>query len=222
MGGDKITFDDFEDGTIDHLMWTEQPGNGSISESGGVLTLSGAQGVNCRLWASANYAPLVRTGIPAYPCEIITRLNPFTVNNGVFASVFVGFAMGEGVPWGALFGHKKTAGGGQEGLIVHVINGTGAAYAYDIVPVTTLPVWLKITMTAGNTRRNRIRFWYMTEESGWVEYIEVGSQSLIDYYSISYGDFMAGLACQNSTAPDDSAFAAPFEFFEIQGYRGPC
>lgn len=197
--------DNFDDAAIGWPWQTHNASGGrSVSESGGVLTIAGTAGTNMDWWSSVNNAPKLFMGLPAWDCEIITKV---TISGSRVAGQHCGiFLTGIGIS--------------QYGAGSPIIWGpSGAAEITASYPTTTVvqltsksaaTYWLKIKRCGGWTGIGTLlNFQYSTDGESWTD----AGTSLADWSSGSAG-MRVGLFAKTwgGTPP---ALSASYEFFKI-------
>ncbi len=208
LGAAAINYlDNFEDASI-HWSWRTDnlDGDRTIVEAANKLTIAVAAGTNYNWWSTMNDAPKIFTGIGRPPCEIITKLITITTNNETRAGIFVASnPIGVGADYAMLLGRRTV--GGVESLQVQRL---GTAYtAYGGAPFTTLPIWLKIQITADIRYGNHIRFYYSVNGVDWTEMGDPAG----GYSDLLTSDgFVVGLFAQNW---NELAVSAEFDFFKV-------
>jgi len=208
--GSEIYEDDFEDEVRDPA-WTDDPNNGTIVESGDVLTLAIANGVNGEWWQpSIQNAPFAKISTPPAVDKITfeTKLNSFTLNDQTGAGLIIGNTTNiPNTAGGYCFSfHRLRADSGSlNGLYVRDMgkSPSGAIYLAE----TTLPIWLRI-VADGNGTGSIINFDYSTDGKEWT--------TLDTRYDLTWS--LIGLNARNWGTPK-AAISAPFEFFEYS-YEG--
>jgi hypothetical protein len=154
-------------------------------------------------------------GVPGFPCELITKLNDCTVNNGTFAGIYIGYAVNQTNSYCLKFSYMASTVDGLKLLVVQKVTGASGSSSYDYVAyATALPLWLKIRIN-GFANGNTITFWYSADGTNWTQYASGGGALVVtDYFGSPY-DAMCGVFVNNSSDPNDNAIDAPFEFFKI-------
>jgi len=206
-GGAIDYLDNFEDASI-HWSWRTHnlDADRTIVEAANKLTIAIAAGTNYNWWDTMNDAPKMFTGIGRPPCEIITKLITITTNNETRAGIFVASnPIGIGADYAMMLGRRTV--GGVESLQVQRL---GTAYtAYGGAPFTTLPIWLKIQITADIRYGNHLRFYYSVNGIDWTEMGDPAG----GYSDLLTSDgFVVGLFAQNW---NELAVSAEFDFFKV-------
>lgn len=189
-------YDKFNDDTRDQA-WDDQPNNGTIVESGGVLTLAIANGVDGNWGTGIKNTPFSLVTPTKDTIEVVTKLNDYVVNAETDSGLVIANTLT--IPDGAggyafTFGRFRSPG--WDGL--RVID-KGKAIVAE-VEVTTLPIWLRMRIE-GSGASSVIYFDYSINGTDWDNlHIENNlSWSLIGLQARSWGDF--------------NGISAPFEFF---------
>lgn len=190
--------DNFEDESL-HWTWRTDntDANKTITEAGNVLTIAIAGGTEGNWWTGVNTAPKVITGIRGFPCEVICKLNSYSVPEETNAGLHVSHnAMG------TLANHAINYVRQATGLVVAKI-GT----VLDGNLITTLPIWLRIRILSFPTGAmgSRLIFSYSIDGSAWTD------QFTYDLYDFDIRS--CGLVVKNWGAKN--AIAAPFDFFKV-------
>lgn len=187
-------FDDFGDDIRDSR-WDDSPGNGSITEAGGLLTLAVAGGVNGDP-TTAN-APIATIEAKQNRATIITKLNSYTVNDDTRAGLYITSAVVPGT--GFYFTRYRNDSFGRNGLQVKTRGGAQLAY----VAVTTMPIWLRIQVSGSDAVNSWIEFDYSTDGYAWT--------NLLSTTGVTWS--YAGLVAGNWGVLN--AISAPFEEFNV-------
>lgn len=206
-------YDDFADASR-HWSWYDHNLSAAktIVESGSVLTLACTNGTNCDWWTGSNNAPKAIIGIPGFPCEIITKLNSYAVNDPTLVGLFIGrnpTGAGTSADSTVFITHAKS--GSVENIILQSIGGTVNLSA----AVATLPIWFRIRIGLDSEHIAKADFSYSTNGTAWT----------VLYTSTSYPTgnagygLVTGLFIKNYAAAP--AISAPFEFFKILRSFGP-
>lgn len=206
--------DNFADASI-HWAWDADnvAAGKTVTEASGLLTIAVAGGTD-GVWSAANnLAPKVLIGVPGYPCEVVTKLNSYTVNDDTLAGLFVSYnATGTGARTVTILGRYRDDGGGHNGLVVHrVTDGVLASNS-----VTTLPIWLRLRI--GNTSYfgAKIIFSYSTDGDS---YTDLYTQSTGVWPGAAGNTTVVGLLAENWGVLN--AISAPFESFSASASYGP-
>lgn len=206
----NVFFDDFDDSSLFWAWRTNQTdANRTITELGSVLTIAVAVGTRADWWSSSNTAPKVITGLRGFPCEVICKINSFTINDDTFCGLFLAYdAVGYASNYAIMYGRGRDDSNGRNG---YGIDKTGTNVNWNTV--TTLPVWLRARITAfeKGSRGGRIIFSYSTDGSSWTDQL---TYDLYDY-QINY----CGLVAKAWGA--NNGISAPFEFFKVNEVLGP-
>lgn len=206
--------DTFADGSV-HWTWCQEANNGSITESGSVVTLAVANGVDGRTGVGGRLrGPYMSIGGPGCPLEIKCKLNSFTVNNCVDAGLFISSDThsGAGAYWFILSRYRYD-GEGRDGLVAWC-NGV-----LNYAPVTTLPIYLRIRVNALDLH-NCIKAAYSTDDVSYTVLRQAGLDSNM------YTDYKEGLsigieARNGMDSGTYNAISAPFEWFYARRSFGP-
>jgi len=196
-----FTFVDNFDDLLRHPDWTDEPGNGSITESGGVLTLALADEVHGEFWGDVTEAPVCTVDIlDTTKClEIITKINSFTVNNKIRAGLYItDMVSGNN---GLFFARGRNDTTPSNGLGINDMNVGELAYVDEMA----LPIWLRIRTSGSQGSGSLLYFDYSTDGYTWTTLHVQEDESWSK----------AGLLVKN-WQPDWSAVSAPFEFFKIK------
>lgn len=188
--------DEFNDASRDPL-WTDQANNGTITEAGDVLTLAIANGINGGWYATYHNAPVCWISPEALDATIITKLNPYTVNNETRAGIYITDAID--VAKGIHFCRVRNDGAGQDGLAVYKMAVGTQAY----IGITTLPIWLRVTVTGAT-----MVFDYSTNGTDWTNLHTMTDEprGMVGLLAWNWGGFRA--------------ISAPFEFFHLSATKG--
>lgn len=192
--------DDFNDGIIDPVDWTQFLGNGTITEEGETITLAFDAGVNAEFFLGN--APVIMMTPGKNEIMATTKINSYTVNDDTRAGLYITDQVL--LQHGIYFSRYRNDSFFKNGLQVRDVGFAELAY----VGVTTLPIWLRIHATnsgAGSV----MDFDYSTDGINWTNLHTQNNETWI----------MVGLLAANWGAVYN-ACSAPFEFFEIDAY-GP-
>lgn len=200
--------DNFEDASI-HWSWRtdDLDANRTIVEAANKLTIAVAGGTDGNWWDTVNNAPKLFTGIGRPPCEIITKLITVTTNDDTRCGIFVS---SNPIAFGANYAMMLTRRtvGGTESLQVQR-SGTGYTPSPG-APYTTLPIWLKIRITADIRYGNHLRFYYSVNGIDWTELADPAG----GYSDLLTSDgFVVGLFAQNWNG--NNAVSAEYDFFKV-------
>jgi len=208
--------DNFADAAI-YWAWKtdETDANKTIVEAGGLLTIEVKNNVIAVLNDSDNMAPKIFTGVPGYPCEVITKLNDYTVNDKTAAGLFIAMNPITNTAQG-FYGicRLKSTVNGRDGIsmidIAHISGGLADA------AVATLPIWLKIRIKAHAYAAIDILFYY--SEDG-INYTLLYTLTPWAWINTKDPAVIIGLIANNTAIT--SNIAAPFEFITITQDSGP-
>jgi hypothetical protein len=206
--------DEFADASRHWAWWDQGLGAGkTITESGGVLTIAGTAGTNCDWWVGANNNPKAVIGFPGLPCEIITKLNSYTVYDQTFAGLFLArFVDGNSPQADTAIYIGRLKNGGFDGYAIESLGGGVFYYASP----QTLPVWLRIRLGLDSPWLGiKADFSYSTDGITYtVLYTSTGIlQGSPNYFLVS------GLCIKSWGALN--GISAPFEFFKMLRSKGP-
>lgn len=199
--------DNFDDASIGWPWQTHNASGGrSVSESGGVLTIAGTAGTNMDWWSSVNNAPKLFMGLPAWDCEIITKV---TIAGSRVSGQHCGiFITGIGV---------NQYGGGNP-IVWGPCNADTLAASYptttfiNLAAKTASTYWLKIKRCGGWTGFGTLlNFLYSTDGETWTD----AGTSLPDWSDGSAGMRVGLFAKTWNPASGIPAISADFEFFKI-------
>lgn len=195
----SIFYDPFDDDIRDDL-WTDEPNNGTIVESGDVLALAIANTVHGNWWQpNVEDAPFAKISPTVSQLIVTTKLNSYTVNNLTSAGLFIGSTTDiPDTAGGYCFSFTRTRndGGGKNGLVIGDAGKDAPAYVAE----TTLPIWLRMVIS-GSGGTKTIDFDYSTDGVNWTTlYTKTGLVwSIIGLHVKNWGAW--------------NAISAPFEFF---------
>jgi hypothetical protein len=206
-------YDEFADASR-YWAWYDQ-GTGvarTIIESGSVLTIATTAGTTSDWWTAINSCPKAIIGLPGFPCEVITKMNSYTVNNQTHGGMFLSRGPATGSPsadsaiW---IVRVKDTGAGFDGYAVQ--NAGGSIWAYQAT--TTLPVWFRIRIGFDGIQNTKADFSYSTDGITYtVLYTTIVSPSAGSY------NIVTGLM---SKTWGGNAISVPFEFFQMIRSKGP-
>jgi hypothetical protein len=153
-----------------HWAWKEfhTDANRIITENVGSLVITINPATNARLWNAINNAPKIVTGCPGWACDIVCKITAGTFNIGIYGGIYIGYDISSGGQAYMLTMRRVKTGAGVEGIIVSDINAASAHYANNLI--TTLPVWLRIRMTADVRYGNNFAFHYSLDGTTWTAY----------------------------------------------------
>ena len=208
-------FIDNFDGASLHWAWGENnvAAGKTITLAGGLLTIAVA-GTTDGNWTDAvNNAPKALMGVPGYPCEVIAKLNSYTVNDDTMAGLFVSYnATGTGAQTTMSINRHRNDSTPINGLAVHrITTGVLASNA-----VTTLPIWLRIRIGNASYYAGKIIFSYSTDGETYTDLytltpgtwpVAAGNAMVVGLFARNWGVF--------------NAIAAPFESFSAAASYGP-
>ena len=184
--------DDFNDDIRDPK-WTDDLNNGTIVESGELLTIGVANGVDAG-WGAGN-SPYAM--ITPEDDEVIfeTKLNSYTVNDDTGAGLYIHDHID---PTGGIsFTRFRNETTPVNGIMVWRVGVGQLAYA----AVTTLPIWLRI-VTTGIKVGATLKFYYSTNGTDWILLYTDASETwdIIALYVTNWGV--------------KNAISAPFEYVD--------
>lgn len=214
---DLAFLDNFDDDSR-HWGWYDDAKNGSIVESGELLTLSIANGVDGRTGESArNLGPRVFLGDPGAPFEIKVKLNSYTVNDYTHVGIFVcsDINSNQGIDW-YFFGRAKDSENSKDGLGTYA-NGWGGGVQNS---VTTLPIYLRFrinVLSIGNGAR--VEAAYSTDDDS---YTVLQTWDLSGLNPEFEDNLVVGIFARNGVGTAVlNAITAPFEWFKTGRTLGP-
>lgn len=209
-------WDEFADASR-HWSWFDSGTSGAVKtivESGSVLTIATAAGTNSDWWTGTNNNQKAIIGIPGFPCEIITKLNSYVVNDQTAAGLFIARTPTVGAPAAdsaTYIMRVRDVGAGLNGYGVQNLGGAVWAYA----ATTTLPVWFRIRIGFDSFQQVKGDFSYSTDGIAYtVLYTSVSSPAGGGSYPVVAGLFVKTYGALN-------AISAPFEFFQMKRSKGP-
>ncbi len=196
--------DNFDDAAR-HWSWYDHnvAAGKSISESGSVLTISVAAGTSSDWWSNANSAPKAIMSIPSAPCDIVTKINAFTVNDCCQAGLFIA---ADPIGQGSTYAYFLTYGNSGIGVSAAGVSSLGSN------PSTTLPVWLRIRVLNENKASFRAIFSFSVDGAAFTDVYTLTG------YPILAGKPSCGIFVKNWTG---NAISAPFVFFKMTPSAGP-
>lgn len=196
--------DNFDDASR-HWAWYDHnvAAGKSISESGSALTISVAAGTPSDWWSNSNSAPKAIMSIPSAPCDILTKVNAFTVNDCCQAGLFIA---ADPIGQGSTYAYFLTFGNTGIGVSASGVASLGSN------PSTTLPVWLRIRVLNENKGSFRAIFSFSLDGSSFTDVYTLSG------YPILAGKPSCGIFVKNWTG---NAISAPFEFFKVIPSAGP-
>lgn len=160
-GGGGEFLDNFADADR-HWAWRDWVPNGSITEAGGVLTIS-SDGDNCDMWGGAITAPVASTGIANYPLTIETKISnyvvPFNTQIFLYISPRIAGNLGYGV------GRTQHAAG--NGVCVTDFDSGIIVFTNGVVAD---PIWFRIRKTGtgwGGGTNGILYFYYSINGVDW-------------------------------------------------------
>jgi hypothetical protein len=208
--------DDFDDASV-YWAWRQNPGSaGTITEAGDVLTLSITSALG-RDWRQSEWdeSPRIFVGLCGYPAIVETKINSFTVNDGISAYIFASYNPGYDYKDGTwILARERSSVGGWNGLAAWANNVYEATNA-----VTTMPIWLRLKIGSSSTYySDRVIMEYSTDGETWVNLATVES-NLAGAAGI---DLHVGLGlCNKVQLEGGAAGDAPFEYFRMYRDFGP-
>lgn len=200
--------DEFDNGARDPA-WSDQPNLGTITESGNVLTLAIANGIEANWWTpNIKDAPFSWITPTTKHIEVVTKLNSYVVNDQTLAGLMVGNTLD--IPdatggYAIAFERSRYDVGGMDGLILVDVGKGNLATA---PAVNTLPIWLRMRIE-GSGAGSTIYFDYSTNGTDWTN---LHTENDFNWTFI-------GLHAKNWGALN--AISAPFEFFEYSWENQP-
>jgi len=215
---DLAFLDNFNDDER-HWGWFDAAKNGSIVESGGVLTLSVANGVHGGL--NQNNMPRCLMGDPGAPFEVKIKLNSYSVNNSTQAGICISSHSGAGAEnqW-LMFGRtRKDEDAGLNGLAISNF-GSGWLASNSI---TTLPIYLRFRITVlGKDEAALCECAYSTDDESYTVLDTVLMSGFYDGYK---DNFVVGVFARNRVGGEAAewvpAISAPFDLFRTMRSLGP-
>lgn len=192
--GSSVYRDDFDDESRDEA-WTDDPNNGTITESGDVLTLALGSGVVGDFWTGIKEAPITYITPGQDTLTIIAKLNSYTVNDLTRTGIYITSSIDGGTGIG--FGRMRNDGNSLNGLQVMEMGVGPLAY----VSLTTLPVWLRVR-AEGSGNGSVIYFDYSTDGVEWTNLHTLNNETWDKI----------GLVTQNWDV--HNAISTPYEFFK--------
>lgn len=197
--------DEFDDASR-HWAWYDHnvAAGKTISESGSALTISVAAGTPSDWWSNLNSAPKAIMSIPSAPCEILTKVNAFTVNDCCQAGLFIA---ADPIGQGSAYAYFLTFGNTGIGVSASGVSSLGSN------PSTALPVWLRIRVLNENKTSFRAIFSFSVNGSTFTDVYTLSA------YPILAGKPACGIFVKNWTG---NAISAPFEFFKVIPSAGPA
>jgi len=213
-GGGAGFTDNFADASI-HWGWKKDNETGSltITEAAGVLTIGVADNESAKWETVANEAPKLFTGVPGFPCEIITKISSYEVINNTRAGLFVS-TNPTGLDENSMISICRLKCAARDGIsIVDLTHDEGGIAD---AAVTTIPIWFKVRIMAHSFLGNRLLFYYSENGS---DYTLLYTKE--DFYMASGVDYgmVAGIFAGNSTSWTN--LSASFEFFTAIPSSGP-
>jgi hypothetical protein len=210
-------YDEFADASR-HWAWLDQGTTvgRTITESGSVLTIATDGGTISDWWTAVNSCQKALIGFAGFPCEIITKLNSYPVNNQTEAGIAIARNPGVANPAAdsAIFiGRFRDDGAGQSGYCVQNLGSSVFVYA----AVTTLPVWFRIRvgLDASAGASFKADFSYSTDG---VTYTILYTSTASPAGGGGGYPIIAALHVRNWTG---NSISAPFEFFKMIRSKGP-
>jgi hypothetical protein len=205
--------DEFADSSR-HWAWYDErtDAHRKITESGSVLTIETDVGTTSDWWTGVNSAQKALIGLPGFPCEIITKLNSYTVNNKTEAGLALvrnPTAASPSADSAIYIGRIRDDGAGVTGYCVQNLG--SSVWAYQAT--TTLPVWFRIRIGYDAALCVKADFSYSTDGTTYtVLYTSAASPAAGSW------PIVAALHVRNW---DGAAISAPFEFFKMVRSKGP-
>lgn len=211
---DLAYLDNFDDDSR-HWGWYDNAKNGTITESGEVVTLALADAAN----GAIEYWPRCLLGDPGAPFEVKAKLNSYTVNDGTHAGICVSSSSAS-YSWNKqfLFGRAKNSSDGLDGLATTNMSGGWA----ETNAVTTLPIYLRFRITVLSRDEAAIcECAYSTDD---ISYTVLDTFSMSAMYDGTMNNFVVGLFARNKAGTainGGKAISAPFEWFKMCRTLGP-
>ncbi|MCK5127899.1 MAG: fibronectin type III domain-containing protein [candidate division Zixibacteria bacterium] len=198
LHGGLIFVDNFDD-LLRHPDWTDAAGNGTITESGGVLTVALAAAAHGDFWGATTDGPVCTFDFDNSKNLIITtKLNSYTPGNKTRAGLYITDSVDgtHGIHFGRTY---RTEAPARNGLTILNMNVAELAY----VALTTLPVWLRIRVN-GSGAGSLMYFDYSIDGYNWTKLHVQEDESWSKI----------GLLVWNWTLWE--AVSAPFEFLKVK------
>jgi hypothetical protein len=182
----------------------------TIVEAGSVLTIA-TVGADARWAVATNLAPKVSIGHPGLPCEIITKINSvgLTLDGNTHTGLYAGTPEGVSTNSGIIFGAVST------GLRAYSMDGT----SYNVTAVTTMPIWLKMRISAQVLVGYHVSFQYSTDGIAWTTYQHIPGTDFYWWGGTTPNSMNIGLVLRGTAAACTSTI--PFEFFRSTRIFGP-
>lgn len=201
--GGFIFVDNFDD-LLRHPDWIDAANLGTITESGGVLTLALAAGVHGDFWIANDSCPIAMIDLSLHTSkylEITTKLNSFTLNDEVRTGLYITDQIDK--TKGIHFTLVRDDDTNLHGLEIGDMG--GAQLKIDLT-LTAIPVWLRIRTSGSQGSGSVLYFDYSHDGYSWIKFHVVEDEAWNQ----------VGLLCWNWDAGGWSAISAPFEYFKIK------
>ena len=211
--------DEFDDAEI-FWAWRihNTDANRLITEGSGKLGFETKNNVNARFWSPGeNHSPKAFIGIPACPCEIITRLSAFNDATAA-AGLWIGIdpINAEQDQCYGICRHNPDEGPPADGI--SILKSTDDNGGIADVAVTTIPIWFKIRLSAISYEAVKILFYYSLDGLAWNLLYTL--DRLIVITDRMEAGLVAGLMVQNVPGTYQNVQAS-FDFFKIIPITSP-
>ena len=220
---DLAFLDNFDDDSR-HWGWYDNAKNGTITESGEVVTLAIGLNVDGDIASNGgNNGPRCLMGDSGAPFEVKTKLNSYTVGDSTQVGICVAIDSGSGTTneW-FFFGRTKKTDQAVDGLATS--NPAGGWSQTNAV--TTLPIYLRFRITVLSQDEAAIcECAYSTDDESYTV-LDTFSMSAIGAVFEGYRDnWVVGIFARNKVGGEavewKPAISAPFEWFKMCRTLGP-